>query len=109
MHRLKNKKNYFQIHQPMQGTKVPSLVQEDPTCHGAKKSGRYNYRASASRACKPQLLRLCATRSEACTPQGLRTTRDATAARSLALQRGGAPTATREKPHAATKTQHSHK
>ena len=28
---------------PMQGTQVRSLVQEDPTCHGATKPVRHNY------------------------------------------------------------------
>ena len=32
---------------PMQGTRVQALVQEDPTCHGATKPGRHNYRACA--------------------------------------------------------------
>ena len=35
---------WFRIHLPMQGTWVQSLVQEDPTCHGATKP-------SCSRAC----------------------------------------------------------
>ena len=29
--------HWFGIHMPMQGTRVRSLVQEDPTCHGATK------------------------------------------------------------------------
>ena len=28
---------------PMQGTRVPALVREDPTCHGVTKSLRHNY------------------------------------------------------------------
>ena len=31
------------IHLPMQGTRVLSLVREDPTCHGATKLVRHNY------------------------------------------------------------------
>ena len=50
----------------MQGTQVRSLVQEDPTCHGATKSAHHNYWAHTlellkpvrSRACMPQLLSL---------------------------------------------------
>ena len=33
----------LRIHLPMQGTQVPALVQEDPTCHGATKPVRHNY------------------------------------------------------------------
>ena len=29
--------------QPIQGTRVRSLVREDPTCHGATKPVRHNY------------------------------------------------------------------
>ena len=35
------------IHLPMQGTRVWALVWEDPTCHGATKPVRHNYRAYA--------------------------------------------------------------
>ena len=35
------------IRLPMQGTQVRALVWEDPTCHGATKPMRYNYRACA--------------------------------------------------------------
>ena len=34
---------WLRIHLPMQGTGVQSLVQEDPTCHGATKPVRHNY------------------------------------------------------------------
>ena len=37
----------LRIHMPMQGTRVPSLVQEDPTCCGATKPMCYNYWACA--------------------------------------------------------------
>ena len=34
---------WLRIRLPMQGTWVPALVQEDPTCHGATKSVCHNY------------------------------------------------------------------
>ena len=34
---------WLRIHLPMQGTRVRSLIQEDPTCHGAAKPVRHNY------------------------------------------------------------------
>ena len=34
---------WFRIRLPMQGTRVLSLVQEDPTCRGATKPVRHNY------------------------------------------------------------------
>ena len=46
---------------PLQGTRVRSLVLEDPTCRGATKPGGHDYRAhtpqrpSLPRACAPQL------------------------------------------------------
>ena len=73
----------------MQGTQVQSLVQEDPTCHGATKPVCHNYWAWAleptsrnyqahtpqllksthPRACVPQLLSLHASTTEAHTPR----------------------------------------
>ena len=38
---------WLRIRLPMQGTQVPALVREDPTCHGAAKPVRHNYRACA--------------------------------------------------------------
>ena len=40
---------WLRIHLPMQGTRVRALVrvQEDPTCRGATKPVRHNYRACA--------------------------------------------------------------
>ena len=38
---------WLRIHLPMQGTRVPALVREDPTCRGATKPVRHNYRACA--------------------------------------------------------------
>ena len=34
---------WLRIRLPMQGTRVRSLVQEDPTCRGATKPARHNY------------------------------------------------------------------
>ena len=34
---------WLRIHLSMQGTRVPALVQEDPTCCGATKPMRHNY------------------------------------------------------------------
>ena len=48
----------------MQGTQVRALVWEDPTCRGATKPVRHNYRA-----CEPQLLSPHATTTEACAPR----------------------------------------
>ena len=36
---------WLRIHLAMQGIRVQSLVQEDPTCHGAAKPMHHNYRA----------------------------------------------------------------
>ncbi|KAJ8795227.1 hypothetical protein J1605_002851 [Eschrichtius robustus] len=38
---------WLRIHLPMQGTPVRALVREDPTCRGATKPVRHNYRACA--------------------------------------------------------------
>ena len=55
---------WLRIRLPMQGTWVQSLVQEDPTCCGATKPVRHNYRACTLeptshnyRARAPQLLK----------------------------------------------------
>ena len=55
---------WLRIPLPLPGTRVQSLVQEDPTCHGATKPVCHN-----CWACKPQLLRLHATTTEACAPR----------------------------------------
>ena len=34
---------WFRVRLPMLGTRVQSLVREDPTCHGATKPVRHNY------------------------------------------------------------------
>ena len=66
----------LRIHLPMQGTWVRSLVQEDPTCHGATKPVHHNYWACALEpsshnywAHAPQLLIPCAATMEACAPR----------------------------------------
>ena len=38
---------WLRIRLPMQGTRVQALVREDPTCRGATKPMRHNYRACA--------------------------------------------------------------
>ena len=38
---------WLRICLPMQGTQVRALVREDPTCHGATKPMRHNYRVCA--------------------------------------------------------------
>ena len=55
---------WLRIHLPMQGTRVQSLVQEDPRCRGATKPVCCNYWACALElashnywACAPQLLK----------------------------------------------------
>ena len=45
---------WLRIRLPMQGTRVPALVREDPTCRGATKPVRHNYWACAPRAGAPQ-------------------------------------------------------
>ena len=44
---------WLRIHLPMQGTRVRTLVQEDPTCRGATKPTRHNYWAHALQLPKP--------------------------------------------------------
>ena len=55
---------WLRMHLPKQGTRVQSLVREDPTCHGATKPVRHNYWACSLEpashnywACMPQLLK----------------------------------------------------
>ena len=67
----------LRIHLPMQGTRVRSLVLEDPTCRGATKPVGHNYWAGApqllnpvcSRARVPLLLSSHAATTEAYTPR----------------------------------------
>ena len=67
---------WLRICLPMQGTRVRSLVQEDPTCHGATKPMCHNYWACALQpvshdywASEPQLLDPHATATEAHVPR----------------------------------------
>ena len=64
---------WLRIHLPTQGTRVRTLLWEDPTCCRATKPARHNYWAWALEptsynywAHEPQLLRLCSTTTEAC-------------------------------------------
>ena len=56
---------WLRIRLPMQGTRVWSLVREDPTCHGATKPVRHNYWACVTQLLKPACLEpvLCNKRS----------------------------------------------
>ena len=63
---------WLRIHLPMQGTRVWSLVREDPTCRRATKPTRHNYWACVLQptshnywARAPQLLNLWAATTEA--------------------------------------------
>ena len=49
----------------MQGTRVPALVREDPTCRGATKPSVPQLLSLCSRAREPQLLSPRATTTEA--------------------------------------------
>ena len=59
---------WLRIRLSIQGTRVQSLVWEDPTCCGATKPVRHNYWA-CSRARKPQLLSPRTTTTEAHAPR----------------------------------------
>ena len=48
----------------MQGTCVPSLVWEYPTCHGATKPACHNYRARVLQLLKPPRPKACAPQQE---------------------------------------------
>ena len=60
---------WLRICLPVQGTRVQSLVQEDPTCHGATKARAPQLLSLCSRAHEPQLLSPRATTTEACAPR----------------------------------------
>ena len=72
---------------PMQGTWIQSLIQEEPTCHGATKPMRHNYWARDPQQEKPRQWEVCTQQLES-SPQ---------------------LPATRDSPCAATKTQHGQK
>ena len=60
---------WLRIRLPMQGTRVQSLVREDPTCHGATKPRASQLLSLCSRAREPQLLSPRAATTEACAPR----------------------------------------
>ena len=92
---------WLRIHLPVQGTRVQSLVQEDPTCRRATKPVCHSYWACALEpvshdywVCEPQLLSLHATTTEAHMPQLLSpraTTTEARAPRARAPQQEKPP------------------
>ena len=47
---------WIRIHLPMQGTRVPYLVREDPTCRRATKPVHHNYWAQTPQLLKPTSL-----------------------------------------------------
>ena len=101
---------WLRICLPMQGTRVWSLVREDPTCRRATKPMCHNYWACTLEptchnywARVPQRLKPPHPRARA--PQ-----REATATRSPRTTMKSSPHSPQlEKAHAATKTQHSQK
>ena len=79
---------WLRIYLPMQGTQVRSLVLEDSSCCGTKKSMSCNYWAHTPQQLKPSHARDCAPQQEKPLQWNPHTT-------------------TRENPRAATNTQHS--
>ena len=75
---------WLRIHLPMQGTRVWSLVQEDPTCCGATKPVHHNYWVCALEHASHNYWSLCA--QSLCS-----TTREATAMRSPHTARKSSP------------------
>ena len=59
----------LRIRLPVQGTRVPALVWEDPTCRGATKPQVPQLLSLHSRAREPQLLSPRATTTEAHVPR----------------------------------------
>ena len=102
---------WLRICLPMQGTRVRSLVREDPTCRGATKAMRRNYRACALEpvshkygAHVPQLLKPTHLEPMLCNKRSHRNEKPVhRKEEKLPLA------ATRESPCAATKTQCSQK
>ena len=64
---------WLRIHLPMQGTRVRSLIWEDPTCRGTTKPVRHNYWAHVPQLLKPVRLEPCSTTREATTMRSPRT------------------------------------
>ena len=101
---------WLRIRLPMQGTRVPSLVREDPTRRGATKPMRHNYWACALEppshnylACVPQLLK--PTCLELVLPKRSHRNEKPT----YHNEEKPVLAATRQNPRAATKTQCSQK
>ena len=97
---------WLRICLPMQGSRVRSLVREDPTCRGATKPMRHNYRACALEptSCVPQLLK------PACLEPVLRNKRSHLNENPTHRNEEQPPlAATRESLRTATKTQRSQK
>ena len=102
---------WLRIHLPMQGKRVRALVQEDTTCHGATKPVRRNYWACALEPMSHNYWSPCTTTTEAHAPRAHAPQQEKPPQwEACAPQQRVAPTpATRESPHAATKTKCSHK
>ena len=83
---------WLRICLPMQGTRVQSLVREDPTCHRATKPVHHNYWACALEPASHNYWSLRATTTEASVPRARAPQRGATAVRSP-------HTATKSSPH----------
>ena len=83
----------------MHGTRVQSLVWEDPTCRGATKPVRHNYLAHAPQLLKPARLE----------PVLHNNRRHRNEKPAHSNEERPPLAATRESPRAATKTQHSQK
>ena len=71
---------WLRICLPMWGTRVRSLVREDPTCHWATKPVHQNYSRPPSKVGKPHLLSPPATTNQAHPPWSSCSTREVTAA-----------------------------
>ena len=74
---------WLRIRLPMQGTRVRSLVQEDPTCHRATKPVHHNYWACALEPTNHNYWSPRAATTEARTPRARAPQREAIATRSL--------------------------
>ena len=102
---------WLRIRLPVQGTRVRALVWEDPTCRGATKPMRHNYRACTLEPRSHNYWSPCATTTEALTPRPCALQREATAVRSPCTAMKSSPCSPQleESPCAATKTQCSQK
>ena len=103
---------WLRICLPMQGTRVRSLVQEDPTCCRAPKPMCHNYWACALQPASPRTLG--PTWHNYWSPRAYSlctATKEATATRSLCTATKSSPRSLQleKSPRAATKTQRSQK